>query len=51
MARTLFDIDMRKDKTVQQAPVSLQESIDNWVKLLIVTGGAFKPPKCFYYST
>ena len=25
----------------------MQDSVDSWGKLLLVTGGAFKPEKCF----
>jgi hypothetical protein len=28
---------------------SLQQSIDNWGKLLIATGGSLKPEKCFFH--
>ena len=27
----------------------LQESVLNWGKLLIASGGSYKPPKCFYF--
>ena len=29
--------------------MALQESIYNWGRLLIATGGAFKPPKCIFH--
>lgn len=28
---------------------ALQDSMSGWGNLLITTGGALKPPKCFYY--
>ena len=27
----------------------MQESVRNWGKLLIASGGSYKPPKCFYH--
>ena len=40
---------MTKLETVEEAHVALQESIINWGRLLIATGGALKPAKCFYH--
>ena len=40
-------IDMSWDETVTQAHQAMQNSIDNWGKLLIASGGAFKPEKYF----
>ena len=45
----IVHMDMREDQSVEEAHYSLHESIQNWGKLLMATGGAFKPPKCFYY--
>jgi hypothetical protein len=41
----------RMDRNEDELEVShhLQESITNWGKLLIASGGALKPIKCFYY--
>eukprot|EP00956_Cyclotella_meneghiniana_P010985 scaffold15408_cov41-Cyclotella_meneghiniana.AAC.3 len=27
----------------------MQESVMNWGRLLIASGGSYKPPKCFYH--
>jgi len=40
---------MKVIKTKMQAYEGLQNSIVNWGKLLIATGGALKPSKCSYY--
>jgi len=40
---------MHKNETVTEAHEALQRSIHNWGKLLIATGGALKPGKCFYH--
>ena len=45
----IVHIDLRENQTTEEAHALLQESIYNWGQLLIATGGAFKPPKCFYY--
>jgi hypothetical protein len=56
LAGTLFVDDtgvehfnMYRNKTVREAHEALQRSIGNWGKLLITTGGALKPIKCFYH--
>ena len=56
LAGTLFvddtdveHLDMRKTETIEEAHTALQESITNWGRLLIATGGALKPSKCFYH--
>ncbi len=35
--------------TIQTAHEAIQRSISSWGELLIATGGALKPPKCFYH--
>lgn len=40
---------MEKDEIALKAHTALQDSIENWGRLLISTGGAFKPIKCFYH--
>ena len=40
---------MNKSETVDEAHRALQESILNWGRLLLATGGALKPAKCFYH--
>ncbi len=40
---------MNKSETVHEAHLALQKSITNWGRLLIATGGALKPAKCFYH--
>jgi hypothetical protein len=34
---------------VEETHAALQSSLDSWSQLLIATGGALKPEKCFYY--
>jgi hypothetical protein len=42
-------LNMNKLETVKEAHGALQESITNWGRLLIATGGVLKPAKCFYH--
>ena len=43
----LIHIRMDKEETPTEAHSALQDSIINWGLLLIASGGAFKPVKCF----
>ena len=36
-------------ETILEAHSQLQESVINWGRLLIATGGALKPSKCSFY--
>ena len=45
----ILHINLNKDETVHEAHEALQASVHNWGKLLIGTGGAFKPIKCFFH--
>jgi hypothetical protein len=45
----LIHLDMRTIETTLEEHANLQESVINWGKLLIATGGALKPAKCLYY--
>ncbi len=45
----LIHLDMWTIKTTMEAHDNLQESVINWGKLLIATGGTLKPAKCSYY--
>jgi hypothetical protein len=45
----ILHTDICEDQSVEEAHYSLHESIHNWGKLLMATGGAFKSPKCFDY--
>ena len=56
LARTVFvddtyvkHLDLNKSKTRIEMHRALQKSIINWGHLLIATGGALKPTKCFYH--
>jgi hypothetical protein len=56
LASTLFvdDTDlkhfnMNKSETIEEAHEALQDSNHNWGQILIATGGALKPAKCFYH--
>ena len=45
----ILHIDLEQNQNEEEAHEALQASVTNWGKLLIATGGAFKPPKCFYH--
>jgi hypothetical protein len=45
----LLHLNMERDELVQEVHVALQQSIDNWGKLLVTTGGSLKPDKCFFH--
>jgi hypothetical protein len=45
----LIHLEMRTIETTMEAHDNLQESVINWGKLLITTGGALNPAKCSYY--
>ena len=45
----LLQLSHSEDATVTDAHSALQSSITSWGNLLIATGGALKPQKCFYY--
>jgi hypothetical protein len=45
----LIHIDMTCDDDVFTTFQKMQESVLNWGKLLIASGGSYKPPKCFYH--
>ena len=45
----LIHINIKTEETATVAHKSMQDSISNWGQLLIASGGAFKPPKCFYH--
>eukprot|EP00956_Cyclotella_meneghiniana_P008124 scaffold10809_cov23-Cyclotella_meneghiniana.AAC.3 len=40
---------MVEEETTLETFVNMQASVKNWGELLIATGGAYKPPKCFYH--
>jgi hypothetical protein len=44
----LLHINFDKDDTVNDAHIVIQNSVNSWGNLLIATGGALKPKKCFY---
>ena len=45
----LLHIDMTKEETLWEAFDAMQDSVQCWGNLLIATGGALKPEKCFSY--
>ena len=45
----LIHIDMVNDESAQQTFDKMQAAIDSWGRLLIATGGSYKPEKCFYH--
>ena len=44
----LEHLDMTKRKTVMEVHEDFQGSLLNWGKLLLATGGALKPAKCYH---
>ena len=45
----VIHVEMEHPETVEETHFALQESIINWGKLLIASGVALKPIKCFYH--
>ena len=45
----LLHLNMIEEETVEIVHEKSQEAIFNWGQLLIASGGAFKPVKCFFY--
>ena len=45
----LMHLDTHKSETALEAMEALQDAVTNWGRLLIATGGALKPAKCFYH--
>jgi hypothetical protein len=45
----LIHLNLAEEETVEEAHAALQAAVDSWSYLLIATGGALKPEKCFYY--
>ena len=45
----IVHVNLTQNQSVEEAHSSLQDSIYNWGQLLMATGGAFKPVKCFYH--
>ena len=45
----VIHFDMEKSETALEAHANLQESVESWGSLLMASGGALKPVKCFYY--
>ena len=45
----LIHFRMEEDEGKDEAFFNLQEAITNWGKLLLATGGALKPVKCFFH--
>jgi hypothetical protein len=44
----LLHINLTKDETVEEVHAPIQASVKSWGNLLIATGGALQPSKCFY---
>jgi hypothetical protein len=44
----LLHINLDQDETAAEAHAAIQDSMTSWGELLIATGGALKPEKCFY---
>ncbi len=44
----LLHINLEEDESVAKVHASIQASVNNWGNLLIATGGALQPLKCFH---
>jgi len=44
----ILHIDLTKDERVDEVHARIQASVTSWGNLLIATGGALQPAKCFY---
>ena len=45
----VIHLDMEKNETALEAHANLQDSVMSWGNLLMASGGALTPVKCFYY--
>jgi hypothetical protein len=45
----MLHMDMVKEETALETFANMQASVKNWGDLLIASGGAYKPQKCFYH--
>jgi len=45
----LLHINMDAEESIVEVHAAIQRAIENWGRLLIVTGGTLKPEKCFYH--
>ena len=45
----LIHINIKAEENLTVSYQAMQDSISNWVQLIIASGGALKPPKCFYH--
>lgn len=45
----LIHLSENEEETIHEAHEALQHSVTSWGNLLIATGGALKPQKCFFY--
>ena len=44
----ILHIDLTKKERVDKVHAHIQDSVNSWGNLLIATGGALQPSKCFY---
>jgi hypothetical protein len=44
----LLHINLTKHESINKVHLAIQESVNSWGNLLIVTGGALQPAKCFF---
>src|SRR6056300_1814443 len=45
----IIHINMDRRESIQEVHAALAASVDSWNNLLIATGGALHPDKCFFY--
>ena len=45
----LLHIIMDAEESIAKVHAAIQDAVENWGRLLIVTGGSLKPDKCFYH--
>ena len=44
----IIHIDLTQEESVNEVHNAIQSSVNSWGNLLIATGGALQPSKCFY---
>jgi hypothetical protein len=45
----LIHVNMAEDESALETFHKMQEAVRNWGRLLIASGGSYKPPKCFFH--
>ena len=45
----MIHVNIKSEETVTVSHQAMHDSISTWIQLLMASGGAFKPPECFYH--